>query len=166
MGSVMFRNRYWYYKSLYDDYMGREFRLAFGMSCVLWLPHYWYPPHYAGTESTSTGPWRRTQPTKTTSSSGIQEGIALHTISASRNSKWCSSNGPNSNASMKKVTHAPMQTEENLVRCLDPDFISKHKYSPPPIVSPAIIHCITHIHLTGSIIPFSSPLTPKILKYP
>lgn len=106
MGSVMFRNRYWYYKSLYDDYMGREFRLAFGMSCVLWLPHYWYPPHYAGMESTSTEPWKRTHPTKTTSSSGIQEGIVLHIIYASKNSKWSWRSGPNSNASIKKVNSA------------------------------------------------------------
>lgn len=42
MGSVLFRNRYWFYKSLYDDYIGREAKLAFGLSSVLWLPHYWY----------------------------------------------------------------------------------------------------------------------------
>lgn len=45
MGSVMFRNRYWFYKSLYDDYIGREFRLSFGLSCLIWLPHYWYGIH-------------------------------------------------------------------------------------------------------------------------
>lgn len=42
MGSIVFRNRYWFYKSLYDDYLGRDFKLAFGVSCVLWMPHYWY----------------------------------------------------------------------------------------------------------------------------
>lgn len=41
MGSALFRNRYWFYKSLYDDYLGRDFKLAFGLSCVLWMPHYW-----------------------------------------------------------------------------------------------------------------------------
>ena len=35
MGSIVFRNRYWFYKSLYDDYLGRDFKLAFGVSCVL-----------------------------------------------------------------------------------------------------------------------------------
>ena len=43
MGSIVFRNRYWFYKSLYDDYMGRDFKLALGISSLLWLPHYWYP---------------------------------------------------------------------------------------------------------------------------
>lgn len=38
----MFRNRYWYYKSLYDDYIGREIRMAFGVTTLIWLPHYWY----------------------------------------------------------------------------------------------------------------------------
>lgn len=42
MGSVLFRNRYWFYKSLYDDYIGREFRMAFGITGLIWLPHYWY----------------------------------------------------------------------------------------------------------------------------
>lgn len=42
MGSVMFRNRFWWYKSLYDDYAGREMRSAFGLASIIWLPHYWY----------------------------------------------------------------------------------------------------------------------------
>ncbi len=42
MGSVLFRNRYCFYKSLYDDYLGRDFKLTFGLSCVLWMPHYWF----------------------------------------------------------------------------------------------------------------------------
>jgi len=42
MGSALFRNRFWYYRSLYDDYCGREFRLAYGVAALLWLPHYWY----------------------------------------------------------------------------------------------------------------------------
>ena len=42
MGSTLFRNRYWFYKSLYDDYIGRDFKLAMGISSLLWLPHYWY----------------------------------------------------------------------------------------------------------------------------
>lgn len=42
MGSALFRNRYWFYKSLYDDYIGRDFKLALGLSFFLWMPHYWY----------------------------------------------------------------------------------------------------------------------------
>ena len=53
MGSVIFRNRYWFYKSLYDDYVGREMRLSFGLSMVLWAPHYWYLIiYFTGTVST------------------------------------------------------------------------------------------------------------------
>jgi hypothetical protein len=36
----MFRNRYWFYKSMYDDYLGRDFKLSYGLCGVLWLPHY------------------------------------------------------------------------------------------------------------------------------
>ena len=50
MGSIVFRNRYWFYKSLYDDYIGRDFKLAFGVSCLLWMPHYWYSTRYKGWE--------------------------------------------------------------------------------------------------------------------
>lgn len=32
MGSVLFRNRYWYYKSLYDDYVGDS--LEWHLLCV------------------------------------------------------------------------------------------------------------------------------------
>ena len=69
MGSALMRNRYWWYKSLYDDYSGREMRLAFGLCNVLWLPHYWYLRKHAGSASTSTGPWRRVPPTRTTTQS-------------------------------------------------------------------------------------------------
>jgi hypothetical protein len=42
MGSVLSRNRFWWYRSLYDDYCGREIRLTFGLASLIWLPHYWY----------------------------------------------------------------------------------------------------------------------------
>ena len=41
MGNSLFRNRFWYYRSLYDDYCGREFRMAAGIAGFIWLPHYW-----------------------------------------------------------------------------------------------------------------------------
>ena len=41
MGSIAFRNRYWFYKSLYDDNIARDFKLALGLSSLLWMPHYW-----------------------------------------------------------------------------------------------------------------------------
>lgn len=103
MGSVMFRNRYWYYKSLYDDYVGREFRMAFGLSFVLWLPHYWYPAYDVGMVSTWTDLLKRMPPTRTISSSGTPEGTDSPTTSSSRNSKWISRDGCNSKKNGKKV---------------------------------------------------------------
>lgn len=40
------RNRFWWYRSLYDDYMTREFRLAFGISGLIYLPMYWWGVHF------------------------------------------------------------------------------------------------------------------------
>lgn len=40
MGNSVFRNRHWYYRSLYDDYFGRETRMAMGLASIIWLPHY------------------------------------------------------------------------------------------------------------------------------
>jgi hypothetical protein len=60
MGSAIFRNRYWWYKSLYDDYTGREMRLAFGLCGVLWLPHYWYDFNNIGGEFISTEVCKKT----------------------------------------------------------------------------------------------------------
>jgi len=55
MGSVIMRNRFWWYRSLYDEYIGREMRMAFvrslvlinvkGLAAVLWIPHYVYGVH-------------------------------------------------------------------------------------------------------------------------
>ena len=45
MGNSLQRNRYWWYKSMYDDYMMREFRLAFGIAGLIYLPFYWWGVH-------------------------------------------------------------------------------------------------------------------------
>lgn len=105
MGSVLFRNRYWFYKSLYDDYIGREMRLAFGLSMFLWMPHYWYVSSInLGTVSTSTEPWRKATPGKTTLSSTNPGETDLHTTSFTKNSKWFSKTGSNSNNNTTQVT--------------------------------------------------------------
>ena len=45
MGNTLARNRYWWYRSLYDDYMFREMRLTFGVAGLLFLPFYWWGIH-------------------------------------------------------------------------------------------------------------------------
>lgn len=97
MGSIVFRNRYWFYKSLYDDYLGRDFKLGFGVSCLLWMPHYWYSTRYKGWEFRSTGPSRRAQPIRTTSWSTIPAETASPTVSSSKSSRWLLRIGTNSN---------------------------------------------------------------------
>lgn len=89
MGSIVFRNRYWFYKSLYDDYIGRDFKLALGLCSVLWLPHYWYFSINAGPVWRSTGPSRRTHPISSTSRSGVPAETDSPTASYTRSSKWC-----------------------------------------------------------------------------
>lgn len=105
MGSIIFRNRYWFYKSLYDDYIGRDFKLALGLSSVLWLPHYWYVNRDAGRESPSTGPSRRTPPISSTSRSGVLAETASPTVSSTRNSKWCSRIGSSWKPSTRTVSN-------------------------------------------------------------
>lgn len=46
MGNTIQRNRYWWYKSLYDDYLLREFRIAFVISGFIYLPFYWWGVHF------------------------------------------------------------------------------------------------------------------------
>ena len=46
MGNTLQRNRYWWYKSLYDDYMLREFRTAFAIAGIVYLPFYWWGVHF------------------------------------------------------------------------------------------------------------------------
>ena len=41
MGSALYRNRFWYYRSLYDDYWLREARFSFAIAGVIWIPAYW-----------------------------------------------------------------------------------------------------------------------------
>jgi len=46
MGNSVFRNRHWYYRSMYDDYYGRETRFALGIAGVIWIPHYLWGVHF------------------------------------------------------------------------------------------------------------------------
>lgn len=46
MGSALTRNRHWWYRSLYDEYVGREMRLAFSLGGLIWIPHYFYGVHF------------------------------------------------------------------------------------------------------------------------
>lgn len=105
MGSIVFRNRYWFYKSLYDDYLGRDFKLGFGISCLLWMPHYWYSTRYKGWESPLTEQSRRAQRIRTTSSSITLAETALLTVSSSKSSKWSLRIGINSNANTSSVRY-------------------------------------------------------------
>ncbi len=45
MGNTLQRNRFWWYRSLYDDYMLREFRVAVGIGGIIFLPFYWWGVH-------------------------------------------------------------------------------------------------------------------------
>mmetsp|Transcript_45141 Transcript_45141/g.52211 ORF Transcript_45141/g.52211 Transcript_45141/m.52211 type:complete len:103 (-) Transcript_45141:167-475(-) len=45
MGAGLVRNRHWWYRSLYDDYYGRETRFAFGLAGIIWIPHYLWGIH-------------------------------------------------------------------------------------------------------------------------
>ena len=40
MGSMLSRNRFWWYRSLYDDYCGRELRLTYALGSFIWIPLY------------------------------------------------------------------------------------------------------------------------------
>lgn len=103
MGSILFRNRYWFYKSLYDDYIGRDFKLALGLCSVLWLPHYWYFSINAGLVLPSTEPSRRMHPISSTSRSGAPAETDSPTVSFTRSSKWCWRIGSSSRASTNWV---------------------------------------------------------------
>mmetsp|Transcript_34918 Transcript_34918/g.31444 ORF Transcript_34918/g.31444 Transcript_34918/m.31444 type:complete len:117 (-) Transcript_34918:201-551(-) len=45
MGSSLFRNRHWYYRTLFDDYYGREARFSMMIAGFIWIPHYCYGIH-------------------------------------------------------------------------------------------------------------------------
>ena len=40
--AIAVRNRHWWFRGLYDDYIGRETRLSFGLAAIIWIPHYVY----------------------------------------------------------------------------------------------------------------------------
>lgn len=103
MGSIIFRNRYWFYKSLYDDYIGRDFKLALGISSLLWMPHYWYIILNPGSEFPSTEPSKSTTLTKTISWSSTHAETDSATTFSSSNSKWFSRIGSNCSKNMTKV---------------------------------------------------------------
>ncbi len=46
MGNSLQRNRFWWYRSLYDDYLLREFRYTFFIAAFMWLPAYWWGIHF------------------------------------------------------------------------------------------------------------------------
>ena len=45
MGGALQRNRWWWYRSMYYDYLLREIRLTCGIASVIWLPMYWWGIH-------------------------------------------------------------------------------------------------------------------------
>ena len=36
------RNRYWWYRSLYDDYLTREMRYSLFTAALISMPYYWW----------------------------------------------------------------------------------------------------------------------------
>lgn len=45
MGNSLFRNRFWFYKTFYDDYLTREIKYSLGVVGVVTLPFYWWGVH-------------------------------------------------------------------------------------------------------------------------
>ena len=45
MGNTFQRNRFWWYRSLYDDYLFREIRISLGLGTLCYLPFYWMGIH-------------------------------------------------------------------------------------------------------------------------
>jgi hypothetical protein len=45
MGNYICRNRFWYYRALYDEYLLREFKYSLLIASFLWLPHYFWGIH-------------------------------------------------------------------------------------------------------------------------
>jgi hypothetical protein len=39
------RNRFWYFRSLYDEYLVRDVRRTFFIGSTIWLPAYWWGIH-------------------------------------------------------------------------------------------------------------------------
>lgn len=45
MGMVLARNRFWYFRSMYDEYLVRDVRRSLLISSFVWLPAYWWGIH-------------------------------------------------------------------------------------------------------------------------
>ena len=45
MGNVFYRNRFWVYRSLYDDYCLREIRMSYVFSGLIYIPFYLWGVH-------------------------------------------------------------------------------------------------------------------------
>ncbi len=45
MGNFVSRNRFWWFRSMYDEYTLREIRISLLISSVIWLPAYFWGIH-------------------------------------------------------------------------------------------------------------------------
>lgn len=45
MGNIVARNRFWWFRSMYDEYLLREFRISLLIGSVIWLPNYFWGIH-------------------------------------------------------------------------------------------------------------------------
>jgi hypothetical protein len=45
MGNFIVRNRFWWFRSAYDEYTLREFRISLLIGSVIWLPAYFWGIH-------------------------------------------------------------------------------------------------------------------------
>jgi hypothetical protein len=45
MGNFVTRNRFWWFRSMYDEYTLREFRISLLIGSVIWLPGYFWGIH-------------------------------------------------------------------------------------------------------------------------
>lgn len=113
MGSVLMRNRFWWYKSLYDDYSGREMRMAFGLCNLIWLPHYWYRRCDAGTVSTSTARLSKAILIATTTWNLDRGAIGSPTVSYSRSSRLSWRTGRTSIKNTKKKVMKVIRRESH-----------------------------------------------------
>jgi hypothetical protein len=79
-------------------------KLAFGLSMLFWMPHYWYfYISFQGTVSTSTELWKKAAPEKIISLNMNPEETGSLTISSTKNSKWFFKIGSNWKNNTKQV---------------------------------------------------------------
>lgn len=45
MGNLIARNRFWWFRSMYDEYTLREVRISLLIGSVIWLPNYFWGIH-------------------------------------------------------------------------------------------------------------------------